>query len=315
MNIFNKDKINFYKITEKDMEMRLDNLLLKILNGVPKSHIYKIIRSGEVKINKKKSDVSSKVQLNDIIRIPPIKTSEKKLVKQPPAANFPILFEDDYFLIINKPSGIACHGGSGIDFGIIEQLRKTLPNAKFLELAHRLDKETSGVLILAKKRSALVKFQEQIRNSQIKKYYLALTLGTWQDKSKNVKAPLYKYLTKDGERRVRVDNENGQFAQTVFSLIQKYEGFTLVKADLKTGKTHQIRVHLQHIGTPIAGDTKYGNFEINKQLTKIGLKRMFLHAYEIKFIHPITGVEINIKAELPPELSQFLNNLKPSSTI
>ncbi len=313
MNNFNKNKVNFYKVTEKDENMRLDNLLIKILIGVPKSHIYKIIRSGEIKVNQKKSIVNAKIKFGDIIRIPPIKISEKKPTKNIPIANFPVLFEDDYFLIINKPSGIACHGGSGVSFGIIEQLRKTLPTINFLELAHRLDKETSGILILAKKRSALVGLQEQIRNNQTKKIYLALIIGSWKDKSKNIKEPLYKYLTKDGERRVRIDKENGQFAHTIFSLIQKFEGFSLVKADLKTGKTHQIRVHLQHIGTPIAGDTKYGDFEINKQLFKKGLKRMFLHAAEIIFIHPITKVEIKIKAELPQDLSLFIDNLNTSN--
>jgi len=181
--------------------------------------------------------------------------------------------------------------------------------AKFLELGHRLDRDTSGILVLAKKRQALVGFQELIRNNQITKHYLALTIGRWRDDIRNVKLPLFKYLTADGERRVRVDKINGQFAHTIFSVIKKFSDFTLVKADIKTGRTHQIRVHLQSIDYPIAGDDKYGNFEINKNLSKNGLKRMFLHASLIEFIHPITNQKLSLKAELPLNLQAFIDNL------
>lgn len=303
MSVFSKNQVNFYTVGEKDEHQRIDNLLIKLLKGVPKSYIHRVIRNKEVKVNNKRCDLSVKVAIGDVIRIPPVQTaiSNKKNI---PKGVFDTLYEDDYFLIINKPSGVACHGGSGVSFGVIEQLRETHP-AKFLELAHRLDRDTSGVLILAKKRQALVAIQDIIRNHQIKKHYLALTLGRWSDQVRNVKAPLYKYLTAEGERRVRVDPINGKFAHTVFSVVKISNQFTLVKADIKTGRTHQIRVHLQHLGYPIAGDDKYGDYEKNKVLIKSGLKRMFLHAYNIEFIHPVTNQAMAIKADLPDSLESF----------
>jgi len=311
MNNFSKNQVNFYTVTEKDDAQRLDKLLCKILKDVPKSYIYRIIRSGEIRINKKRAEISTKVFLNDLIRIPPIESTgvAPKNVVNIPIGKFPILFEDEYFLIINKPSGVACHGGSGVSFGVIEQLRKTRTTDKFLELAHRLDRDTSGILILAKKRQALIKLQELIRGNKIRKHYLALTLGCINEDTKIVKAPLYKYMTKEGERRVCVDKENGQYAYTTFTILKRFTDFTLVDANIKTGRTHQIRVHLQHIGYPIAMDDKYGDFDMNKKLSKIGLRRMFLHAYKIEFTHPITDEKINIKSELPIDLEKFINGL------
>lgn len=309
MNEINQNQVNFYTVSEADENQRLDNLLIKILKGVPKSHLYRIIRSGEVRINKARCLVNDKVQLGDIIRIPPIRVSENSQInKVIPAATFPIIFEDDYYLIINKPHGVACHGGSGVSFGVIEQLRQA-KLYKFLELAHRLDKETSGILILAKKRLALVELQEQMKKNQITKEYFALTLGAWRDEKRNVKAPIYKYTNKDGERRVRIDQELGQFSHTIFTLKNKYTEFSLVNADLQTGRTHQIRIHLQYLGFPIAGDDKYGNFEQNKLLAKQGLKRMFLHAHRVKFIHPMTQQALEVNCPLPPELASFLSKL------
>lgn len=309
MNEINQNQVNFYQTHENDQGQRLDNLLIKLLKGVPKSHIYRIIRSGEVRINKGRAEASTKMKLNDIIRIPPIRIAEKSLNNNfIPAAVFPILFEDEYYVIINKPAGVACHGGSGISFGIIEQLRKN-NTYKFLELAHRLDKETSGILILAKKRLALVELQELIKSNQITKEYYALSIGRWKDEKRNIKAPILKYTNKEGERRVCIDKEKGQFAHTIFTCIKKFSQFTLVNASLQTGRTHQIRIHLQSINYPIAGDDKYGNFELNKQLQKIGLKRMFLHAQHIYFKHPLTQCDIDIKAPLPNELENFINKL------
>lgn len=307
MNEINQNQVNFYNVTEADDQQRVDNMLIKVLKGVPKSHIYRIIRHGEVRINKKRCEVSSKVTLNDIVRIPPIRIAAKDEIqtKPIPAASFPILFEDDYYLIINKPQGVACHGGSGVSFGVIEQLRQAKAH-KFLELVHRLDKETSGILILAKKRVALVELQELIKNNLVTKEYYALTNGAWRDDKRNVKAAIYKYTNKDGERRVRIDAEQGRFSHTIFTVKQKFAEFTLVNADLQTGRTHQIRIHCQYLGFPIAGDDKYGNFELNKQLTKQGLKRMFLHAHHIQFKHPITQKLIEINCELPKELQKFL---------
>ena len=309
MNEINQNQVNFYTVSEADENQRLDNLLIKLLKGVPKSHLYRIIRSGEVRINKARCLVNDKVQLGDLIRIPPIRISESSQIKKViPAATFPIIFEDDYYLIINKPHGVACHGGSGVSFGVIEQLRQA-KLYKFLELAHRLDKETSGILILAKKRLALVELQEQMKSNQITKEYFALTLGAWRDEKRNVKAPIYKYTNKDGERRVRIDQELGQFAHTIFTLKKKFSEFSLVNADLQTGRTHQIRIHLQHLGFPIAGDEKYGNFEQNKLINKLGLKRMFLHAHHIKFTHPMTQIPIDLNCPLPQDLTEFIAQL------
>lgn len=308
MNNFSKNQVNFYTVTYKDENQRLDNLLAKLLKGVPKSYIYKIIRNKEIKVNNKRCDVSYKVNISDVVRIPPIHVNDKTS-RYIPCGTFPVLYEDDYYIIIDKPSGIACHGGSGISFGIIEQLRNTYNRDNFLELAHRLDRDTSGALILAKKRQALVLIQESIRNNQIKKYYLALTLGRWTHQIREVKAPLFKYLTSTGERRVRVDKINGQFAHSIFSVAKVINKFTLVKADLNTGRTHQIRVHLQYLGSPIAGDDKYGDFEVNKQLVKLGLKRLFLHAYSLEFTHPITHKLLKITAPLAIELENFIQNL------
>ena len=313
--LLNKNQVNFYLVSEKDENQRLDNLLMRLLKGVPKTHIYRIIRSGEIRINKKRSQVNTKVSIGDILRIPPIsiKDEDTQSIVNIPKSSFPIIYEDDYYLVINKPDGIACHGGSGVSFGVIEQLRNFYPLAKFLELAHRLDRETSGILILAKKRQALVKLQELIKNGQIEKHYFALTNGVWKDRLRNVKAPLLKYLNKDGERRVCVDQNNGQFAHTIFKAIGIYDNYTLVDANLKTGRTHQIRVHLQHIGYHILGDTKYGNFEQNKELSKTGLKRMFLHAYNIKFIHPVTNITLELTVPIPTNLQTFLDNLTKQS--
>lgn len=311
MNEINQKQVNFYTISERDEQQRLDNLLIKILKGVPKSHIYRIIRSGEVRINKLRAQVSDKVQLKDTIRIPPIRISAATS-SQPrpiPSPTFPILYEDEYYFIINKPHGIACHGGSGVSFGVIEQLRQAKQH-NFLELAHRLDKETSGILILAKKRLALVELQALIKHNSVRKEYFALTIGSWPDDRRNVKAPIHKYTTKEGERRVRIDQQLGQPSNTIFSILSRYRDFTLVNADLHTGRTHQIRIHCQHLGFPIAGDDKYGIFEQNRQLQKQGLKRMFLHAQHVAFQHPITGQKLELKCPLPPELAQFLNKLE-----
>ena len=311
-NLLSKNQVNFYTVSEKDENMRLDNLLIRLLKGVPKTHIYRIIRSGEVRVNKKRLQVNDKVLLGDQIRIPPIDVNPDTVNHiSVPKGNFPIIFEDDYFMIINKPDGVACHGGSGVSFGVIEQLRQNYPNAKFLELVHRLDRDTSGLLIIAKKRRALVEMQELIKNGQMKKQYLALTTGVWKDSVRNIKAPLFKYLTTEGERRVRVDRELGKFSHTIFSVVRNYSAYTLVNADLKTGRTHQIRVHLQFIGFPIIGDAKYGDFELNRVLIKAGFKRMFLHAASIGFIHPITKVPIQLEAKLPLALQSFLDVLEP----
>jgi 23S rRNA pseudouridine955/2504/2580 synthase len=221
----------------------------------------------------------------------------------------PVLFEDEDLLVVDKPSGVAVHGGSGISSGVIEQLRLARPGLRFLELVHRLDRDTSGVLILAKKRTALTGLHTQLREGAVRKHYLALVLGQWKEAKRSVKAALHKYVTSAGERRVVVDEE-GQQAHTVFRLVRNLPGYSLLDAELKTGRTHQIRVHLTHIGYPIAGDGKYGDFEVNKRLAKVGLKRMFLHAASLEFKHPRSAQVVRIEAPLAPELERFLQSVR-----
>lgn len=306
--MFSNLQINFYQASENDEKQRLDNLLFKILKKVPKSHIFAIIRNGEVKVNNKKVKNNYKVHINDVIRIPPIKlsTSIKPAIRT--TRTFTTLYEDDYFLIINKPPGIACHGGSGISFGIIEELRSIFKNYKFLELAHRLDKETSGILILAKKRIALTKLQTEIKNGNLHKKYLSIVSKNCNFSSKTIDAPLHKYITKDGERRVKITNQDGKNATTTLKLLKNFNDYALLEITLHTGRTHQIRVHLQYIKHPIIGDDKYGDFELNKRLNKLNFKRMYLHAYKIKFKHPITNAQINIDTGTPSEFNDFIHN-------
>lgn len=306
---FSKNQVNYYTVNESDELQRIDNLLSKLLKAIPSSHIYRIIRSGEVRINMKRVTSNTQVQLNDRIRIPPlnfeIKSSSTSHIPNLP---FAIIYQDKYYLVINKPAGIACHGGSGISFGVIEQLRKYYNQWEFLELAHRLDKETSGLLILAKKRSALVAIQELNKNNLITKKYLALTKNCWTESKRNIKLPLLKLSNLHNQPKVVVDLVNGKYAQTIFNLIENFNDCALVSAELKTGRTHQIRVHLKHINHPILGDERYGDFILNRNLTK--LKRMFLHAQNLKFIHPLTQEKIKLEAPLPTELGLYLNQLK-----
>jgi len=308
-------QVAYVTIDESAEGQRIDNFLLKIAKGVPKSHIYRVLRSGEVRVNKGRIDATYRLKLGDVVRIPPIRVAEKAAEgTYVPAGEFPILFEDAHLLVIDKPAGVAVHGGSGVAFGVIEQLRRARPEAKFLELVHRLDRETSGILVLAKKRSALVHLHEQIRGSDMDKRYFACVAGEFPNARQHVKLPLYKYSTPDGERRVRVQAD-GLASHTIFNRVKAFEGFTLLEAELKTGRTHQIRVHLQSTGFPIIGDEKYGDFALNKALSrsgaKPGLKRMFLHAHKLTFVHPNTGDPITVSAPLPPECVDFLQQLTP----
>ena len=301
-------------VDENSDGQRLDNFLMRELKGVPKTHVYRIIRSGEVRINKGRVQADTRVHTGDVVRLPPVRVSEKvaeKLDNPAPAREFPILLEDDHLIAIDKPAGVAVHGGSGVSFGVIEQLRRARPQAKFLELVHRLDRETSGILLVAKKRSALTGLQDQFRERETGKTYLALVVGAWPANKKVLDKPLVKFLLpskdgQDGERRVKVtskDDPEGMKSVTLVKIAQKAEKFTLLEVTIKTGRTHQIRVHLASEGFPIAGDDKYGDFEVNKALQKQGLKRMFLHAWRLQFNHPATGERVALMAELPQELS------------
>ena len=315
-----KDSVSLITVAEHEAGQRLDNYLIKILKGVPKSHIHRIIRAGEVRLNKKRCKPDSRIQTGDLLRIPPVRTAEKQRSSENraqavPAREFTIIYEDDALLVIDKPAGTAVHGGSGVSFGVIEQIRRARPEARYLELVHRLDKDTSGLLMIAKKRSALVKLHEAIRNDHPKKIYLALGVGKLPNDRFHVKLPLFKHTGAQGEKMVRV-SEDGQSAHTIFRVLNRFSDgllhqvglsdLTFVEATLKTGRTHQIRVHLQSQDCPIAGDERYGDYQANKRLQKLGLKRMFLHASELYLSHPLTGEKLILKAPLPQELAQFV---------
>ena len=324
-----KDSVSLITVAEHEAGQRLDNYLIKILKGVPKSHIHRIIRAGEVRLNKKRCKPDSRIQTGDLLRIPPVRTAEKQRSSENrtqavPAREFTIIYEDDALLVIDKPAGTAVHGGSGVSFGVIEQIRRARPEARYLELVHRLDKDTSGLLMIAKKRSALVKLHEAIRNDHPKKIYLALGVGKLPNDSFHVKLPLFKYTGAQGEKMVRV-SEDGQSAHTIFRVLNRFSDdllhqvglshLTLVQATLKTGRTHQIRVHLQSQHCPIAGDERYGDYQANKRLQKLGLKRMFLHAAELHLDHPLTGEKLILKAPLPQDLAQFVLMLENAGKV
>jgi len=313
-------EVKWLTVDEESAGQRLDNFLIRHLKGVPKTHVYRIIRSGEVRINKGRASADTRIENGDVVRLPPVRISDKvaeKAARPAPGREFPLLLEDDALMAIDKPAGVAVHGGSGVSFGVIEQLRQARPQAKLLELVHRLDRETSGILLVAKKRSALKHVQDQFRERETGKTYLALVQGSWPEKLKVIDSSLHKYLLPDGERRVRVtsnDDPDGMRSITLVKVAQRLEGCTLLEVTIKTGRTHQIRVHLSSQGHPIAGDDKYGDFEWNKALNKQGLKRMFLHAWRLEFTHPATGKRVTLKSPLPPELQLYANHVKSKST-
>ncbi len=323
---FYKEAVSFITIDEDSAGQRLDGFLCRLYVGVPKSHIYRLLRSGEVRVNKGRKDGAYRLLEADIVRVPPMRegpASQRDQVRAPATSHFPpldlpILYEDESLLVVDKPSGMAVHGGSGIRFGVIEKLRQARPDARFLELVHRLDRETSGILLIAKKRQALVTLHEQFRNNQIDKRYLACVWGAWSLPTRVVELPLYKYVTADGERRVRVQEE-GKASKTIFRLIQRFAGYALLEAQLKTGRTHQIRVHLAEIRTPIIGDEKYGDFSLNREWARPGaqpgLKRMFLHAYKLSLRHPVTGVTLKFEAPLPKDCERFLQQCPRETTL
>jgi 23S rRNA pseudouridine955/2504/2580 synthase len=306
-------------VDEDSAGQRLDNFLMRHLKGVPKTHVYQLIRSGQVRVNKGRASADTRIQLGDVLRLPPVRISEKvaeKAAHPAPGREFPILLEDDAVLAIDKPAGVAVHGGSGVSFGVIEQLRQARPMAKFLELVHRLDRETSGILLLAKKRSALKHVQDQFRERETGKTYLALVQGAWPEKLKVLDSPLHKYLLPDGERRVKVTSPgdpDGMRSVTLVKVKERLNACTLLEVTIKTGRTHQIRVHLASQGHPIAGDDKYGDFEWNKALQKQGLKRMFLHAWRLQFMHPASAKRVELNALLPAELESYLTHVREPS--
>ena len=296
--------VRWIEVSEDEAGQRIDNYLIARLKGVPKSHIYRVLRSGEVRINSRRVQASRRVAAGDRIRVPPVRVAERE--EQVPAPHFrlPILFEDDALVALDKPSGLAVHGGSGVAHGVIESLRSMRPEARFLELVHRLDRETSGVLLVAKKRSSLTALHEMMRTRAMDKRYLVGVKGRFRNELQRVKLALAKRTAADGGKRVRVDDE-GQEAETVFRRLARGAEFSLLEAELLTGRTHQIRVHLAHLGHPVLGDDKYGDFELNKRLRREGLKRMFLHAARLSFAHPLTGAPLSLESPLPADLAAF----------
>ncbi len=299
--------VRLLTVDEESAGQRLDNYLMRLLKGVPKTHVYRVIRSGEVRVNKGRAGADTRVATGDLIRVPPMRLAAPSAAPPAPAREFPVLLEDEHLLAIAKPSGVAVHGGSGVSHGVIEQLRQSRPQARFLELVHRLDKETSGVLLLAKKRSALTALQDQFRQRDTGKIYAALVFGSWPEKLKVIDQALHKTLDAAGERHVRVvspAHEDGRRAITLVQVAQRFADATLLRVTLKTGRTHQIRVHLAHAGHPIVGDPKYGDFARNKAFAREqGVARMFLHAAELAFDHPASGERVTLRAPLPADFA------------
>ena len=302
-------------VDEGSEGQRLDNFLLRVLKGVPKTHVYRVIRSGEVRVNKGRVSADTRLVLGDEVRVPPVRMAEPAAAGvAAPARQFSVIFEDEHLLAIYKPAGVAVHGGSGVAYGVIEQLRRARPTAKFLELVHRLDKDTSGVLLLAKKRSALTALQDQFRDRKTDKLYAALVFGRWPANKKVIDVALHKTLDAHGERHVRpvaADHLDGRRSITLVKVVRNFDRFTLLDVTLKTGRTHQIRVHLASEGQPIVGDPKYGDFALNRELARgeHRFARMFLHARQLVFEHPASGERMTLAANLPEECATLLGKL------
>jgi 23S rRNA pseudouridine955/2504/2580 synthase len=306
-------KVRLVTAGEEDAGQRLDNFLFRTLKGVPKSHVYRLLRTGQVRVNKKRAKPDYRLEAGDQLRLPPVRQEQKTDPGKPPhwqqeALTACILYEDDRILVVNKPAGMAVHGGSGVSFGVIETLRVLRPESPGLELAHRLDRDTSGCLILAKRRSAVRPLHTAFRDGSVEKHYLALLAHPWTDGAREVDAPLEKNQLEGGERIVKVSRE-GKEAKSLFTPLQRFAGSALTDVRIYTGRTHQIRVHASYIGHPVAGDDKYGDREANKALKVAGLKRMFLHAHRLSFPHPETGERLSLTAPLDDELQVVIRNL------
>ncbi len=315
MNETQATAVRMVEVDEGSAGQRIDNFLLKTLKGVPKTRIYRILRKGEVRVNKKRAKPDYRLALGDMVRIPPVRVSDKPEAIRPAdkvlkLINDSILYEDDGLLVLNKPSGLAVHGGSGLSYGVIEGLRALRPDARFLELGHRLDRDTSGCLVIAKKRSVLRAFHTLLREGGMDKFYLALVMGRWKggSKGKGIDAPLRKNELKSGERVVRV-SEDGKPSLSIFTPLTLYKDCSLMRVKLVTGRTHQARVHAQYSGHPIAGDTKYGDEKFNREMAGRGLKRLFLHAAELHFTLPDHGT-VHVEAPLDEKLQRLLTNLE-----
>ncbi|WP_028115162.1 23S rRNA pseudouridine(955/2504/2580) synthase RluC [Ferrimonas senticii] len=309
-------QVQWVTITDDHAGQRIDNFLITFLKGVPKSLIYRLLRKGEVRVNKKRIKPEYKLADGDQLRIAPIRVAEPK-PDALPSANLDkvkslekhIVYEDKVMLVLNKPSGIAVHGGSGLNFGVIEALRALRPEERNLELVHRIDRATSGLLMIAKKRSALKHLQDQLRQKTMRKQYLCLVKGRWPAKRRAIQAPLLKRELNTGERAVSVSPE-GKPSETRFRIIESFSGATLMEASPVTGRTHQIRVHTQYAGHPIACDERYGDDYFDGQMQKQGLDRLFLHAFRLTFTHPVEETTMQLEAPLEPKLQTLLGKLR-----
>ncbi len=308
MNELSKARATLLEVGEESDDQRIDNFLIRRLKGVPKSHVYRILRSGEVRVNSGRVRQDYKLKLGDKVRVPPVRLAAPAEKPAPRPLNLPVVFEDDAFIVIDKPSGVAVHGGSGVSYGVIESLRVERPRAKFLELAHRLDRDTSGLLMIGKKRSALVELHRMLREGEVRKDYVAVVKGRWKGGGRKVDVALQKFVTSAGERRVS-PREDGARAITQFRPLRIGDDYSEVEARLLTGRTHQIRVHAAHIGHPILGDDKYGDFDLNKRLARQGVKRLLLHARRLSLAHPLTRAAIELESPMPSDMQSFAATL------
>ena len=302
-----RPKATWLEVGEEAAAQRIDNFLLRHLKGVPKSHVYQVLRSGQVRVNSGRVRPDYRLQAGDKVRLPPVRIARRPSTAKP--AEFPIVFEDPALLVVDKPSGVAVHGGSGVSFGVIESLRASRPQAKLLELAHRLDRDTSGLLLVAKKRPALVELHRMLREGRVMKVYMVVTAGAYRG-PREIRESLHKYVTASGERRVAV-KEGGMAAATQVKRVKSGPQFSLLEVRLLTGRTHQIRVHLAHTGHPVLGDDKYGDFALNRELAKDAVKRLFLHAASLAFHHPLTGEAVRLKSPLPADMQAFIDRNLP----
>jgi len=304
MKDLSKARATLLEVGEESVAQRIDNFLLRRLKGVPKSHVYRVLRSGEVRVNSGRVKPDYRLQAGDRVRVPPVRLATPASRPAPRPLALPVVYEDAALLVIDKPSGVAVHGGSGVSYGVIESLRAERPAAKSLELAHRLDRDTSGLLIVAKKRGALVELHRMLRDGEVEKAYAALVQGRWQGGGRELRERLHKFVNAGGERRVAV-HAAGKTAVTQVKPLAAGDDFSLLELRLLTGRTHQIRVHLAHAGHPVLGDDKYGDFALNHALAKQGVKRLLLHARRLAFAHPLTREAMRLEAPLPADMRRF----------
>jgi 23S rRNA pseudouridine955/2504/2580 synthase len=313
-----KAAVRLENVDESSASQRLDNFLLKILKGVPKSHVYRLLRRGEVRVNGQRAQPERRLEAGDRVRIPPVRLSASGGPRtvaggEPSLLGRHVLHEDEWLLVLDKPSGWAVHAGSGIARGVIEQLRAERPDARFLELVHRIDRDTSGLLLLAKKRSALTALHADLREGRVAKHYRVLAHGNWRKGTRVVDAPLQATLEGVAEKRMKVHeggNAHGVVsARTVFAPLASWRAFCLLDAHLLTGRTHQIRVHLASVAHPIVGDDKYGDAERDRPLKKLGVRRLMLHAFSLCIRHPGTGEPLSLEAPLPEDFNAFIEQL------